>query len=109
MGQYLGKDRLLPSMGAESNSVTVSGISGGSFAASQIHVIFSDMIHGSGLLVGGPYGDNYQESQSNLAPESIVKAENYYSQGMIDNLANLANDPVYIFSAAEDTVVYPQK
>jgi len=34
MGQYLGKDRLLPSMGAESNSVTVSGISGGSFAAS---------------------------------------------------------------------------
>ena len=74
------------------------------------------MIHGSGLLVGGPYGDNFWESQSNfelsqsnLAPESIVKADNYYSQGMIDNPANLANDPVYIFSGAEDTTVYPQK
>lgn len=59
MGSFIGKDRLLPPMGAESDTVTVSGISGGSFAASQLHVIFSDMIQGSGLLIGGPYGDNF--------------------------------------------------
>ena len=34
MGSFIGKDRLLPTMGAEGNSVTVSGVSGGSYAAS---------------------------------------------------------------------------
>ena len=58
MGPYLGKDINLPAMGGESDSVTVSGISGGSYAATQLHVIYSDLIHGSGLIIGGPYGDD---------------------------------------------------
>jgi len=58
MGAFLGSDQYLPAMGAEANSVTVSGISGGSYAATQLHVIYSDFIRGSGLIIGGPYGDD---------------------------------------------------
>ena len=61
-------------MGAESDTITISGISGGSYAASQLHVIYSDTIKGSGLLVGGQYGDVFWNKQANLATESIAKA-----------------------------------
>ena len=36
--------------------VTVTGISGGSFMAMQLHLIFSDWIKGVGLLLGGAFG-----------------------------------------------------
>ena len=58
MGAFLGSNAYLPAMGGEQNSVTVSGISGGSYAATQLHVIYSDLIKGSGLIIGGPYGDD---------------------------------------------------
>jgi hypothetical protein len=33
MGPFLGKDLAMPAMGGDIDSITVSGISGGSFAA----------------------------------------------------------------------------
>ena len=44
-------------MGAESDSITISGFSGGCTAAANMHTIFSDTIKGAGLIAGGPYGD----------------------------------------------------
>ena len=43
-------------MGAESFSVTISGFSGGSYLATQIDIIYSDMIKGVGMIEGGSYG-----------------------------------------------------
>ena len=110
MGPFLGKDRFLPAMGGETDSVTVSGISGGSYAATQMHIIYSDTIKGAGLIIGGPFGDdNNSGGSTNTASDGISKADTYYSKGLIDNPANLENDPVYIFSGADDTVVVPAK
>lgn len=61
MGPFLGKDLAMPAMGGDIDSITVSGISGGSFAATQLHTIYSDTIKGAGLIIGGPYGDNHIE------------------------------------------------
>ena len=58
MGPFLGKDVALPAMGGDPDSITISGFSGGSYAATQLHVIYSDLIKGSGLIAGGPYGDD---------------------------------------------------
>jgi poly(3-hydroxybutyrate) depolymerase len=45
----------LPGFGADPNSITISGFSGGGFMADQMKVIFSDTFKGAGLLAGGPY------------------------------------------------------
>ena len=36
-------------------SVTVSGFSGGGFFASNVHVIYSNLIRGAGVISGGPF------------------------------------------------------
>jgi poly(3-hydroxybutyrate) depolymerase len=86
MGPFLGKDVYLPSFGADPDSVTISGISGGSYTANQLHVVYSDLIKGAGLIIGGPYGDDitysfenhFDVSQDNTAKVGIQKAEMYH-------------------------------
>ena len=47
----------LPSgLSLDANSVTVSGLSAGGFMAHQIHVAHSDLVHGAGIVAGGPFG-----------------------------------------------------
>ncbi len=48
--------RLFELPGVDRGSVTVSGLSSGAFFAHQMHVAFSTVIHGAGLVAGGPYG-----------------------------------------------------
>ena len=55
---YVHDEMRLPSFGADPESVTFSGISGGSFMAHSMHVIHSYTIKGVGLVAGGPYGSN---------------------------------------------------
>lgn len=115
MGPFLGKDVDLPAFGAEPNSITISGISGGSFAANFLHVIYSDTIHGAGLMIGGPYGDDstwdngYVVPNTNTAPSGILKANGYFQQNLIDDPVNLQNNPVYIFSGGIDDLALPIK
>ena len=45
----------LQPMEIQKDCVTVTGISGGSYMATQLHVIFSDWIKGVGLLLGGAF------------------------------------------------------
>ena len=108
MGPFLGKEATLLPMGGLSDSVTVSGISGGGFTATQMHVVHSDMIKGVGLAISGCYGDDYYES-GNFAAYGIEKAEIYESISMIDELSNLSNDPVYIFSGYLDVDIPQEK
>lgn len=48
--------RLQAVPGLDRPSVTVSGLSAGAFFAHQMHVAFSRLIEGAGLIAGGPYG-----------------------------------------------------
>jgi hypothetical protein len=36
--------------------VTVSGLSSGGFFAHQFHIAFSKLVHGAGIIAGGPFG-----------------------------------------------------
>merc|ERR1719498_1551259 len=51
------------------DGITVSGISSGAYMAHQIHIAFSKVTHGAGIVAGGPYfcaGD---------PPKSVVTAQ----------------------------------
>lgn len=95
-------------MGGLNNSVTISGVSGGGYTANQMHVVYSDLIKGAGYAISGSYGDNYYVREG-FAAEGIQKAYKYESEGLIDDLANLENDSVFIFSGLLDTDVVPEK
>ena len=45
----------LPSMGADTDTITVSGFSSGAGMASAMHVIYSDTFKGVGVLAGSSY------------------------------------------------------
>ena len=46
----------LPALGADPNTVTFSGISGGGYMSNVMQIIHSKRVKGTGLVVGGPYG-----------------------------------------------------
>lgn len=48
--------RLQAVPGLGQDGVTVSGLSSGAFFAHQLHIAFSRVIDGAGLIAGGPYG-----------------------------------------------------
>jgi poly(3-hydroxybutyrate) depolymerase len=45
----------LPFLGASKDLTTVSGISSGGYMAVQMHVVYSDMFKGAGIVAGGPF------------------------------------------------------
>lgn len=45
----------LPSLGASTDLATVSGLSSGGYMAVQLHVIYSNLFKGAGIVAGGPY------------------------------------------------------
>ena len=56
----MGSSNSLPALEANSLYTSVIGFGGGSYMATNLHVIFSDTIKGAGLLSGGPfYGGFY--------------------------------------------------
>jgi hypothetical protein len=45
-----------------------------------LHVIYSETIKGSGLIIGGPYGDdNNSGGIGNTAVDGIAKADEMYT------------------------------
>jgi len=102
------------------SDVTVSGLSSGGFMAVQLHVTYSSIINGSAVFAGGPYycarGNLiYAEEQcmyTFMGTPSITSllqtTTKYENQGLIDKTANLKDDPVYLYSGADDTVVDPK-
>lgn len=93
---------------------TVSGVSSGGFMAVQLHLAYSSLIQGAGVLAGGPYGC----AQGSLARASRVclggqadsdsaigRTEAAFANGAIDDPANLADDRAWLFSGYNDGVV----
>jgi len=67
---------MLPAMGANPDTVTISGFSSGASFADHYYITHSDLIKGAGLLSGTDYG-------------TIEEAQQYESEGKIPDLSNL--------------------
>ena len=104
----------LPSLGADLDSITISGLSGGSYGASYLSTAFSDTFMGVGLWIGGNFGEDVLESASEVDPvttaaENVALANELFAEGEIDDPANISGMPVYIFSGTEDKIVVPSR
>jgi hypothetical protein len=99
------------------NGRSVSGVSSGGYMAVQVHVAFSSLLKGAGVVAGGPFFCSNADIEIALTacmrvPEMIVLSELYFitsefeSHGYIDKLDNLKNDKVWMFSGTKDTEVY---
>jgi poly(3-hydroxybutyrate) depolymerase len=98
--------------------VTVSGLSSGAAMAAQLHLAYSSVFSGSGIVAGPPYycaqGNSLtavttcMSGPSTFIPVSRLQSQlqSYVSAGSADPTSNLKNDPVYIFSGTNDRVAY---
>jgi poly(3-hydroxybutyrate) depolymerase len=110
-----GPDRL-PELAIDPGSVTVSGISAGGYMAVQLHVAYSELIGGAGVLAAGPYycaedslrlalGRCMKDGEQ-IPTDRLVEITSHLAlRGEIDPIAGLADDRVWIFHGADDRVV----
>jgi poly(3-hydroxybutyrate) depolymerase len=98
------------------DQIYVAGISAGGYMAVQMHVAFSHLFKGAAIYAGGPYycaqdtlaaALNTCETgtpQVDLAALESTTAS-WASQGLIDPVAGLKGQPVYLWSGTADTTV----
>lgn len=104
----------LPHLGADIDRTSVSGLSSGGFMAVQYAVAFSKTTIGAGIVAGGPYGCGILGAAGalncmagkGLSPSgSYTLALNYQTWGMIDPLATVRRQRIYLFHGKADKVV----
>jgi hypothetical protein len=121
----------LPEMNAFSDQTSVSGLSSGGFMAAQYHVAYSKNLVGAGIVAGGPW--NCASTFSFMSPlynavttcmdpckytwficpslffpdgsDLVDLAKTSANNELIDDLKNLQDDNVYIFSGLNDKTV----
>ena len=96
-----------PTLGADPDTITISGLSGGSYGASYISTAFSDTFIGAGLWIGASFGEHVNESAEEIDPvaraaDNVALAQELFAEGEIDDPANISSWPVYIFSGTKD-------
>ena len=69
---WLDQQSVLPPLGGQADSITISGFSGGGSMASDMITIYSDTVKGAGLIASGPYGDGHWTK-----PEHANQPQNY--------------------------------
>ncbi|CAF1506109.1 unnamed protein product [Rotaria magnacalcarata] len=97
--------------------VTISGASSGASMANQMHFAFSNDISGCAVLAGPPYycgGNILTAAACMTGPVTSIsvsllerKLKSFENDGSIDSLANIKDDPVYIFSGKYDPIALP--
>jgi poly(3-hydroxybutyrate) depolymerase len=109
----------LPALAANTENLTVSGLSSGAFMAVQFHVAHSSLVRGVGVLAGGPY---YCARDSTLRAITSCMSPNFFispprpdasreemdkqaAARRIDALDNLRNSRVWLLSGGRDSVV----
>lgn len=111
----------LPSLGAPTGELTVSGLSSGGFMAVQFQIAHSQAIKGAGVIAGGPYycaeGNTSRALENCMAPSDrsplptterqIEILSRAAKAGKIDTPANLLNHRVWLFSGGNDRTVAP--
>lgn len=106
----------LPQLEIDPTRVTVSGVSSGGFMAVQLHIAYSSVFSGAASLAGGIYecakGDISRSQiicmkgpQNIVANDHIEIAKERALKGEIDDLSNLNNDRVAVFSSPKDLVI----
>ncbi len=110
----------LPTYNVDLAQTSVSGVSSGAYMAGQLHVAFSKSVSGVGLVAGGPYycAEALVSNALNMCMEVTLgvpdpsrllsEAQSLAGQDKIDDLSNMANDKVYIFTGTEDATVLTQ-
>ncbi|MFF9017092.1 PHB depolymerase family esterase [Streptomyces sp. NPDC014870] len=98
------------------DAVYSSGISSGGYMATQLHVAYSGTFSGSAVFASGPYNcaQNTLSTALNACMNTTQDLQlaqleqttrTWSSQGLVDPVANLAGDPVYVFSGSGDATV----
>ena len=99
------------------DQITVSGISAGGQMAHQLHITYSDMFSGVGIIASGPFGcaDGslgtamarcMGKTDGPMPVNELVEAINSAAEsGLVADTNNLANDPVWLFHGTLDTTV----
>jgi hypothetical protein len=129
----MGSDARVVQLGSyqvKQGESSVSGLSSGAFMAVQLHLAHSASFAGAGVIAGGPYrcAESYRAGAF-LAQDAYVQGALYIcmnpltertapdadhlawlalqtaAEGRIDDVANLADDRVYVFSGTRDRVV----
>jgi len=110
---------VLPALGADIQSVTVSGVSSGGYMAVQFHIAHSSTVDGAGVLAAGPYecaaGSTWNALTRCMSPSlwnPLPPVEVFLQRtlrraqaGEIDPLDGLAGDRAWIFSGGHDETV----
>ncbi|MCE2746131.1 MAG: poly(3-hydroxybutyrate) depolymerase [Burkholderiales bacterium] len=110
---------------------SVSGLSSGAFMTVQLHLAHSASFVGAGIIAGGPFrcAESFREAAL-IAEDAFIENSLYIclnplvpqtgpnagkladlayqtaKQNLIDPIANLADDRIYIFTGSKDEVVY---
>jgi poly(3-hydroxybutyrate) depolymerase len=112
----------LAAYGADLTQTSVSGLSSGGFMAVQFDVAYSKEVVGAGIIAGGPYYCAgltdfvlpYAAAQTlcmqPLGPAPSAEgswraAQQFASNGLIDDPQNLHQQRIYIFSGTQDATV----
>jgi poly(3-hydroxybutyrate) depolymerase len=106
-----------PSLNIDTDRITVSGISAGGQMAHQLHIAYSDLFSGAGILAGGPFGCADGSLATAMArcmakvdgalpvTELAAGIRSAATDGLIADTSALADDPVWLFHGTLDTIV----
>lgn len=109
-----------PDLNIDKDRVTASGISAGAHMAHQLHIAYSDLFSGVGIISGGPFNcaDNslmtamsrcMEKAEEPLPVAEIAAAIRADAEaGKLADTNNLADDRVWLFHGTQDTTISPE-
>ena len=106
----------LASYNVDKSEITVSGLSSGGFFAVQMHIAYSSIVKGAGVIAGGPYycAEGSMGTALTTCMSSpfllnvnrlISTTDSWGKSNYIDPVENLSGSPVYIFHGTKDSTV----
>ena len=109
----------LPPQHADLSETSVSGVSSGGYMAVQFHVAYSGLVHGVGVIAGGPYncadGSIWRATHNCMHPTAfnpvpkvgdlIAGTDQLAASGEIDHPSHLTHANVWLFSGTQDTII----
>jgi hypothetical protein len=106
-----------PALNIDPQRITVSGISAGGQMAHQLHIAYSELFSGAGIIAGGPFGCAngslatamarcFNKVDDSLSVSDLaVDIRTAASDGRVGSVEALADDPVWLFHGALDKTV----
>ncbi len=104
----------LPALHADPGGVSVSGLSSGGYMALQYSVTYSSEIVGAGIVAGGPFNcagiylGAFLTTCMSGKPSGATSwrsASDFAANAVIDKVANIRRQRIYLFHGTKDSVV----